>query len=77
MQLSSSGSVCTPLERDLQASNAILQNHVAMSGMEADEEDFETASEAKETIEERHKKTRDNQMIIVNTANTITTATLV
>ena len=48
-----------------------------MSGMKADEEDFETASEAKETIEKRYKNTRDDRMIIVNTANTITTATLV
>ena len=35
------------------------------------------AGEAKETKEERHKETKDNQMIIVDTANTITTATLV
>ena len=48
-----------------------------MSGMKADEEDFEVAGEAKETKEERHKKTKDNQMIIVETANTRTTATFV
>ena len=43
-----------------------------MSGMKADEEDFEVAGEAKETKEERHKKTKDNHMMVLVIMNLCT-----
>ena len=49
---------------------------MAMNDMKANEEDFETAGEAKEAIEERHKTTKNKQMIIADTVDTVTTATL-
>ena len=49
---------------------------MAKNDMKANEEDFETAGEAKEAIEERHKTTKNKRMIIADTVDAVTTATL-